>query len=106
MNGWRQTLRDFIREKRLFGRNSNAEKDLIAFIEQVESQAKEEGRKMKGSSWREGYEQGKREEQEKIIKGVEDYKIPKEATRLNKLGADYIFVYDLKLLLTNLRDKI
>ena len=42
------------------------------------------------------------EEEEKIrlIKiveeGIEKYKVPKEAKKINQTGSDYIFVYDLK----------
>ncbi len=34
-----------------------------------------------------------------ILEKVEEHKVPKEATKINTTGADYIFVYDLKNIL-------
>ncbi len=33
---------------------------------------------------------------EEVLAKAEEYKVPKEATKINKTGADYIFIYDLK----------
>lgn len=37
-----------------------------------------------------------------ILEGVENYKVAKEMTKINKLGADYIYVYDLKTFVLSL----
>lgn len=38
---------------------------------------------------------------EEIQKGVDIYKVPKELVRVNKLKADYIYVYDLNTFILN-----
>lgn len=40
---------------------------------------------------------------QQVLEKAEDYKISKEAVKVNKLGADYIFWYDLKLAITSLQ---
>jgi len=40
---------------------------------------------------------------QQVVEKAEDYKISKEAVKVNKLGADYIFWYDLKLAITSLQ---
>jgi hypothetical protein len=44
--------------------------------------------------WLNKVDQALLEQIEEIKKGVEDYKVPKE-WKANKVGSDYIFVYDL-----------
>jgi len=50
----------------------NIRKVIKAHIATLKEKWIEEGRKMKGSSWREGYEQGREEERERIKKDLHD----------------------------------